>query len=275
MKILHLGTKTPGDGHFLSRWETVGTVSQYERDPDILVVDQYQVVNDQLLDKFPNLKYVCSATTGHTHLQFNATKRNITLITLRDEKVFMKSITSVSEFTMYLILKCARELPVSPVKLSGKSIGILGKGRVGSHVGAICEAMGMQVKYFDKEHNRHYLKSLFRYSDFISVHLSENENTIGLVNHMYLNLMRPTAFLINTARASIVDEAVVRKLILMDKIGGYASDVTPLNSPANLYHPKIILTGHIGGRCLDDRIATDKFIIKKTQEKIKSLSHIQ
>ena len=128
----------------------------------------------------------------------------------------------------------------------------------------------MQVKYFDKEHNRHYLKSIFRYSDFVSLHLSENSTTVGMINKMYLSLMRPSAFLINTARSSIVDERHLRKMVLDNEIAGVASDVTPMESPLNMAHPKIILTRHIGGRCLDDRIATDRFILSLLDERVRS-----
>lgn len=266
MRILHLGKPTPGDPHYYDRWKKIGNVSIDETNPDIIVTDQYTTIDELWFTIYPNVKVICSPTTGHTHLDFDPDKFNVKVITLRDEVEFMKTITSVSEFTIHLIMRCARDLSDPPLKLSGKSIGIIGKGRVGSHVGAICEAMGMKVKYFDKEHNRHYLKSIFRYSDFVSIHLSENEKTKGMINGLYLQLMRPSAFLINTARSSIVDENYLRDMILRDKIAGIASDVSSMQSPINIYHPKVILTRHIGGRCLDDRIMTDNFIIDKLKK---------
>lgn len=263
MRILHLGTPTPNDANYYFRWEVLGSVSQTETDPDVIVTDQYTVIDHHFMSQFKNVEYVCSPTTGHTHLKFSPKRHNVTLITLRGEKEFMRSITSVAEYTMYLILKCAREMASSPLKLSGKTIGIIGKGRVGTQVGAICEAMGMNVSYFDKGHNRHYLKSIFRYSDFISIHLSEDLTTKGFVSRMYIELMRDNAFLINTARSSIVDEGAVRDVILSNSIGGYASDVTSLTSPINIRHPKVFISDHIGGRCLEDRISTDQFIVDK------------
>ncbi len=263
MRILHLGRPTKGDISFYHRWEKVGTVSTQEKDPTIIVTDQYTDITDETVDLYPNVKYICSPTTGHTHLKISPFKYNIKLITLREEPEFMKSITSVSEFTIHLLLRCARELSDPPLKLSGKSIGIIGEGRVGTQVGAICEAMGMNVKYFDRQHNKHYLKSIFRYSDFISIHLSENLLTRNLINKMYIDLMRPGSFFINTARPSIVNELALYEAIKEKRIKGVASDVSEPNSPLNCSHPRIILTSHIGGRCLDDRIATDNFIIDK------------
>lgn len=270
-----LAKPTEGDKDFVQRWmRHFPTVQRLSFKTSILAVDQYTEVTDELIDKLPELRYVCSATTGHTHLKFTPNKRGIRTITLRGETEFLSTITSVGEYTIYLLHKLARFALKHPTKLFNKDVAIIGYGRVGKYVGSICRAMGMKVKTFDKGNNRHYLKSLFRDSDVISIHLSENDSTKGMISKELIALVKPTCLFINTARASIVDEKALFEAVLKDKIGGVGTDVLGVNSPLKIDHKKIIHSPHIAGRCLEDRIATDEFILNKLLTTINGINII-
>ena len=176
--ILHLGRKTLGDKDFLSRWEEVdevtakipGKLLEMEK-IKILVVDQYTNVTQGTIKRFPNLKHVCSPTTGHTHLQFDEKSLNITLVTLRGEVEFLNSITSTAEMTIYFIMRLARDIANPPIKLAGKTMGIVGYGRIGKQVEKACLGIGMRVITYDVNNSIAQLYRVFHESDFLSLHL--------------------------------------------------------------------------------------------------------
>jgi phosphoglycerate dehydrogenase-like enzyme len=270
-KILHLGKPTHGDADYYKRWLEVGEVitdRETKKPINILVCDQYTNVTLRLLARYPDIKYVCTPTTGHTHLKTNLKELNIKLISLKNQHQFMKNITSVSEHTLYLMHRLAREASDNVIKLSNKKMAIIGKGRVGSYVGKVCSSMGLDVSYYDKGDNRHYLRKLFKTSDIISIHLSENKETINMIGSDLINRVKDTALLINTARSSIVNNRAIYSRIQQGSIGGFATDVGMGEMEINRNFRNLIITPHVGGRCLEDRILTDEFIINQLLKEI-------
>jgi phosphoglycerate dehydrogenase-like enzyme len=146
------------------------------------------------------------------------------------------------------------------VGLYGKTLGILGLGRLGSKVAAIAQAFDMKViawsqnlteercaefgvKLVDKE-------TLFRESDILTVQLLMSERSRGMVGATELGLMKPTAYLVNTARGPIVDEAALIETLTNKRIAGAAIDVYDVE-PLPVDHPlrkldNVVLTGHTG-----------------------------
>lgn len=267
--VTNLARATNGDGDFLKRWNAEWpTIDKIAYNTTILVVDQYTKVTKELTEKIPKLKYVCTATTGHTHIEY--LPKGVELISIRGHKHFLRAITSVAEFTMYLLFRLAREAFPQHVKLRGKTMGIIGHGRVGKQVDEMAKGIGIKTFPFDQKHNRHYLKKIFRECDIISIHLSETKETEGFVGKNLLSLMKPTSMLINTARASILDEKCASFLLNQKEIGAIASDVSNERSPLRPKRPNVICTNHVGGRCLEDRILTDLYIIEQLKEKIQA-----
>lgn len=282
MKLLHLGKPTLGDDHFYKRWETFGKVYTSLTDAahdlnqiEVVIIDQYTIFDDQHLDIFPILKYIISPTTGHTHIRFTPDNFSGEVLTLRGEKEFLNEICGVSEFTIYLMLRLCRELSPHPRLLNGKTLGILGMGRIGSQVAVRAKALGMNVKEFDKQHNQYYLKGLFISCDFISVHLEENDKTRCLVSKNLIYNMKPTAFLINTARGSIINESSLMNALIKQKIAGAAIDVKESSYYLNDKVPNLIITNHVAGRAVEDRIKTDEFIIRKLRDKLLETIRVQ
>jgi phosphoglycerate dehydrogenase-like enzyme len=177
------------------------------------------------------------------------------------------------ELTIGLLLATVRRIPQEDramregrwqtrigVELSGKTLGILGLGRIGSRIAAFGKLLGMRVIAWGPTLTEERaaaggvmyvpLDTLFRESDVVSLHLRLSEQTRGLVTARHLSLMKPTAFLINTARGPLVDEAALVAALRERRIAGAGLDVfdaEPL--PAN--HPflaleNVVLTPHIG-----------------------------
>ena len=149
--------------------------------------------------------------------------------------------------------------PSTPV-LHGKTLGIVGLGQVGSHVARIALAFGMRVLGWSRNltaaaaqaagAERCELDDLLRESDVVSIHASLTPTSRGLLDARRLALMKPTAYLINTARGPIVDEPALIAALTAKRIAGAGLDVfdqepLPPNHPLTKL-PNVVLTPHIG-----------------------------
>lgn len=261
--ILNLAKPTPGDEHFYTRWGRVGEVmpvesAQFRSEATILVVDQYHRVDDIELLLYPRLIHVVSATTGHTHLTFN--NPSIRILSLRGETAFLKKITSTAEHTIYLLMRLAKEVSSPPIKIADKVLGVIGYGRVGFQVAQTARAMGMITMTFDRHTPKKVLGMIMSSSDFVTLHLSEDGNH-AFIDKDLIALMKPTAFLINTARPSLVDEKALTHAVFTKKIAGAAMDGIYAFSSDSL---NMIVTPHVAGRSFEDRVACDEFMVEKT-----------
>lgn len=266
--VLNLARLTPGDKDFYARWGDIGhTIREIPDLKDVvsvLVVDQRFDVTPQFLSSFPNLKYVCSATTGHTHLKFDPESLGLTLITLKGETAFLNHIRSVAEFTMYSMLRLARPDGAMGNVLAGKTLGIIGLGRIGNQVMELAQAFRMKLIKFDRGYVKKRLFDLFKESDFISVHLEENPSTIGLIDREMIFNCKLGAYLINTARGSICDERAIVDAVRAGRLAGAAIDVVhDASAYSDASGLNIIKTNHIAGSTIEDRVRTDQFIVNK------------
>jgi D-3-phosphoglycerate dehydrogenase len=146
------------------------------------------------------------------------------------------------------------------IELGGKTLGLLGFGKLGSKVGAIGRAIGMKLIAWSQNLTEEAAKAggatlvtkedLFRQSDFLSVHLQLSARSRGLVGAKDLSLMKPTAFLINTSRGPIVDEPALLAALGQRKFAGAGLDTFDIE-PLPLKHPmrgldNVVLTPHLG-----------------------------
>jgi len=179
---------------------------------------------------------------------------------------------SVAEHAMMLMMAVGRKLTLldSEVKkgnwefrnragigseLFGKTLGIVGLGRIGARTAELARAFGMKVIYWSAR-SRHdayeftRLEELFRRSDIVSVSLSLNAETRGLVSARLVSLMKPTAIIVNTARGEVLDEAALAVALAERRIAGAGLDVM-VSEPPPPDHPffkldNIVITPHIG-----------------------------
>lgn len=269
LNILHLARPTPGDQEFYTRWLNLGDITVgYPQNPnelvkfDTLIVDHRINVSDVFVSKLPNLKYICSANTALTHIAVS--NPAIKVISLVGDRVFLENIRSVSEHAIYLVLLLVKS--ANPVQLlHGKQLGIVGYGRIGKQLARISEGLGMKTIWVDINSSKDEWRFLFETSDFVSVHLPENDTTRGLVSKDWIDAMKPTAYLINTARGSVIDEEALAQALKEHRITGAALDVHEntgvFKTKDGEWLENLLVTPHMAGASLEDRIATDERII--------------
>ena len=146
------------------------------------------------------------------------------------------------------------------IELAGKTLGLLGFGKLGSKVGEIGKALGMKLIAWSENLTEEKAKAggatlvskqdLFRQADFLSIHLQLSQRTRGLVTGKDLALMKPTAFLINTSRGPIVDEPSLLAALGSRKLAGAGLDTFDVE-PLPLNHPfrkmdNVVITPHLG-----------------------------
>ena len=146
------------------------------------------------------------------------------------------------------------------IELAGKTLGLLGFGKLGSKVGEIGKAIGMNLIAWSQNLTAEKAKEggakliskeeLFRQSDFLSIHLVLSDRSRGLVGAQDLALMKPTAFIINTSRGPIIDEAALLSALGQRRIAGAGLDTFDVE-PLPVNHPlrkldNAVLTPHLG-----------------------------
>ncbi|WP_258342011.1 D-2-hydroxyacid dehydrogenase family protein [Saccharopolyspora gregorii] len=178
-----------------------------------------------------------------------------------------------AELTWGLIIAVTRQIPEQDrairdggwqrgvgFELAGRTLGVLGLGRLGSQVAKVGAAFGMDVIAWSRNltaeaaaeagARRVEKEELFRGSDVLTVHTVLSERTRGLVGAAELALMRPTAYLVNTSRGPIVDEAALREALHAGRLAGagldvYGTEPLPAGDPWRTT-PRTVLTPHVG-----------------------------
>ena len=221
-----------------------------------------------LLERLPSLKLL--VTPGRRNAAIDvaaATARGV--VVCGTSTLAMPPV----ELTWGLILALARQIPREStamrdgawqstigVGLHGKTLGVMGLGRLGTEVARIGKAFGMQVVAWSQHLTREKTdaigaelvdkEALFRRSDVVTVHLVLSDRTRGMVSERELAMMKPTAFLINTARGPIVDEHALIHALRRSVIAGAGLDVFD-EEPLPVAHPlrrleNALLTPHLG-----------------------------
>lgn len=144
-------------------------------------------------------------------------------------------------------------------EIGGKTLGLIGMGRIAQELAKRAQALGMQVVYTcrsgEKKELPQYryltMEELLKVSDYVSLHIPMPADRKPVLGEAELALMKPTAFLINTARGGVVAEDALLKALNEDKLAGAALDVfeeEPTGNKALCAHPKVSVTPHIGGQ---------------------------
>lgn len=254
----------------------------------------------------PNLKVVATNTTGVPHIDVDkAAARGIKVISLKDEKEFLDTITPTAELTMGLIINITRNvIPAAKSVIYGKwsrwefggqamlsrmSIGIVGLGRLGKMVAKYATSFGMKVSYYDPfiTHNAEWnyrrtdtLEELVTDVDIITVHIPMNEENRHFFNKGVFSKFKKGSYFINTARGEVVDSKALIEALEDGIIKGAALDVLDgefepdfqnrvLSHPLVRYaqtHNNLIITPHIAGSTEDAWHLTQRHVIKQTIE---------
>jgi D-3-phosphoglycerate dehydrogenase len=226
----------------------------------------------------PALRLVSCATTGATHIDADAlAARDIPLLTLKGQTEVLRALTPAAELSWALIMACARNLGAAlshvnsggwertefpGMMLKGRTIGIIGFGRLGQWVGRYADAFGMTVLYHDPFQTdvpdyatSTNLEDLVAQADIISLHLHVTPETTGLVGADLIARFKPGSVFVNTSRSEVTDEAALADALTNGHIAAIGVDVlsdeTDLsNSPLwrlSQTHSNVLITPHIGG----------------------------
>src|SRR5881275_1897436 len=260
--------KNSGLNTVLTTKETIGAELA---DADALIVRSATRVTPELLDKAPKLRAVGRAGVGVDNIDLpEATKRGVLVMSTPGGNA-----VSVAEHTFALLLSLARQVPrldkaihegrwekssAAGTEVRGKTLGLIGLGRIGSEVAVRAEAFDMRVLAYDpfiSEAAAHEisvelvpLDQLLAESDFVSLHTALSPATQKLISAANIQKMKSSARIINTARGELVDESALAAALKSGKLAGAAVDVfseePPKNSPL-VGLPYVIATPHVAG----------------------------
>lgn len=282
MKIaINTSAMTEGDLDFseieeLGEVKYFGEISRKElfelaADCDAMVVNKV-LVDGELLDACPKLKYVGVFATGYNVVDLNACRaRGITVCNVPDystyavaQHVFALLLSfygKVSEYTRsvaagdWVKSRTFCYFPFETHELYGKTFGVYGYGNIGKRVARIAEAMGANVVICTRTppDNCPYpcvsAEEFFRTCDVISLHCPLNEATANLIDGKALSMMKETAVLVNTARGGLVDEEALAAALNSGKLAGACLDTVaeePMRADNPLLHAKnCLITPHV------------------------------
>ncbi len=261
-----------------------------------VIISEYFKITGRVMDASPNLKGVVVWGVGFDHIDINAaSERGIYVANTRGSNA-----ESVAEHVFALMLCLSRKLfptfnfvragewttreesglPVGLVAqdLYEKNLGIVGLGAIGSRVARIAQGFNMHILAYDpyisaevaKERGAKLVdfEKLLKESDFVTLHVVLTEETKGMISTRELNMMRPTAYLINASRGPVVDEEALVRALRDEKIAGAGLDVftrEPIDASNTLLKfDNVIVTPHCAGNSKEALEATSLLVSKET-----------
>ena len=245
---------------------------------DAMIVRSRTKVTAQVLDAAPHLKVIGRAGVGVDNIDLEAAKQhNVTVVNAPTS-----TSLAVAELTFGLLLAVAREIPradagmkkgdwlkkeLKGVELNGKTLGIIGYGRIGVEVGKRASAFGMNVVAYDPLISEDEIvergaepvsiQDLYAWSDFISLHLPLSVQTRDMVGQMAFSQMKDGVRIVCAARGGIIDESALVEALNSGKVAGAALDVFGQEPPGlteTVSHPRVIATPHIGAQTVEAQI---------------------
>lgn len=246
---------------------------------DIVVTKEMPVSGD-IIRRFPDsVKLICEAGTGYNNLDLEAARENgITVCNVPSystERVAHTAIMMIMNLSSSMRRQIAmltennhdnftKCMQVDHVEINAKTLGVVGAGHIGREVIKVAQALGMKILAYDvnaagDEPGIHFtsLEEVLSQSDYVSLHCPLMPQTRHIINKDTLALMKPTAFIINTARGPLIDEAALIEALQAGRIAGAGLDVQEVEPPAEdnpLYQMEnVILTPHMGWRGLETR----------------------
>ena len=202
-------------------------------------------ITKEVLAHLPMVKVIATMSTGVDHIELSICKaRNITV-----SNAPSYGYSTVAEYAFGLILALARKFKSTldrsergifsrtgliGIDIKGKTLGLIGTGRIGSHMARLGWAFGMKIIAYDvrsdvalkEKYGVQFmnLEDVLEQADVISLHLPYLPSTHHLINAERLRLLKPTALLINTSRGKLIDTKAVAKALREDRLGGIALD---------------------------------------------------
>ncbi|MDG4861670.1 hydroxyacid dehydrogenase [Streptomyces sp. T-3] len=249
---------------------------------EALIIRSATRVDQEVLDHAPRLRIIARAGVGLDNVDVEAATRAGVMVV----NAPVSNVTSVAELTVGLILSMYRNIPAAHAsvragewrradfqgsELSGKSIGILGFGRIGQLVAERLAPFEVEVLTHDPYVTPEFafahgvgwmpLDELMATVDVLTVHVPRTPATTGLIGARELALAKPSLRVVNTSRGGIIDETALARALAEDRIAGAALDVFETEPPTHSPLPhldSVVCTPHIGAgtREAQDRAAS-------------------
>lgn len=250
-------------------------------DADAILTLLADKITGELLDRLPKVKIVSNYAVGFDNVDVKAASaRGVVVTNTPSDEVN----EAVAEFAWSAMLALSRRLVEGDEygrkgaykgwepemflgrDVYGKTLGIVGLGRIGTNVARRAAGFKMKVLYYERDRNEERekelgieyadLNTLLGQSDYVSLHVPLNDETRHMINGENLALMKPTAFLINTARGPVVEERALARALREGKLAGAALDVhenEPQMNPEMMQMENTILTPHIASATVEVR----------------------
>jgi len=247
-------------------------------DYDALVTRSGTRVDVPLIEHAHNLKIIARAGVGIDNVDVEAASNKGIIVV----NAPFCNVNSAAEHTMALLLSFCRNItianaslksgewkraPFTGYELKGKTIGVIGIGKVGGRVATRCKAFEAEViacdPYVSEKRGEDLgvrlvsLEEIVRFSDIITVHTPLNEETKGMITSEHFAGMKDGVIIINCARGGIIEEEAMLEALESDKVCGSAFDVWSEEPPATetlkklIAHPKMVVTPHLGANTFE------------------------
>jgi lactate dehydrogenase-like 2-hydroxyacid dehydrogenase len=268
----------PIEKSYFSREEVLSMISDYE----VLVPNFSFYTNKEIMDRGTKLELISNWGVGFNNIDVEyATQKGIVVTNIPDS-----TREPTAEFAFGLLLAAGRRISYydrklrtpegvswgiyaeSGLSIYGKTLGIIGMGRIGQSLARRAVASGMEIIYHNRnrlskeieiQYNATYvsLETLLCTADYISLNAPSTPETRRLIGEKELAMMKPTAIFINTARGDMVDEHALAEALREKKIWAAALDVfenEPHILPALLTLDNVVLAPHAGTKTVEDRL---------------------
>ncbi len=265
---------------------------------DILVPRLSHEVSQALIDAAPDLRIIGTPSTGSDHIAVRvAEARGIRVVTIKDDRALLDSVQSTAELAWLLVLACSRRMrealrqvraggwnamAVRGHELIGRTLGVVGYGRLGSMMGRFGRAFGMRViatdprGASDPEVVCMPLHDLLAESDIVSIHVHLDDSTRGLMGAAEFARMKRGAVLVNTSRGDVIDEDALLAALESGRLAAAGLDVITGERDADrnlrpllryaAAHDNLIITPHIGGCTVEAQAKVMLHFVSKLQQ---------
>uniref|UniRef100_A0A7V3ZYT5 3-phosphoglycerate dehydrogenase n=2 Tax=candidate division WOR-3 bacterium TaxID=2052148 RepID=A0A7V3ZYT5_UNCW3 len=258
-------------------------------DADIVIVRSATKVKGPVLEALKNCKLILRGGVGLDNIDVEGAKAK----GIKVDNTPEASSASVAELALGFMFALARHIVRGTVgiknglwekkelegwELAGKTLGILGYGRIGHELAKRAKALGMNViayrrhEFQDEYAKRVTLDELYAQSDFISIHLPLTPETKYFVNKEAFDKMKDGVFIINVARGGVVDEKALLEALKSGKVRGAALDVFEVEPPEDplhnelIQHPNVICTPHIGASTFEGQARVGMALVQKVKD---------
>lgn len=265
---------------------------------DALVVRSATTVSAEMMSGGSQLRAIGRAGVGVDNVDIPAaSERGIAVFNAPGGNTI-----AAAELTMALLISVARMVPAAEaslrsgvwdraafkgVELKGKTLGLIGAGRIGGEVAIRCQAFGMNVVVYDPYLTEERadeigvalvgLNEVLDHGDFISIHVPLTEETRGICGADALRTMKETAYVVNASRGGVVDEAALAQALHDGEIAGAALDVyenEPLPEDSPLRDaPNLVLTPHLGASTAEAQVGVATEVAHKIKDLLTSGDH--